>query len=210
MAAQDGNDCLHLLNSYLYQPDIKILLQNRGRIFLSVHVLLNQKWNLYMAIHHHSFDFEVFENITQLNDDDVHLLLQARDVTERAYAPYSRFHVGAAARLQYGATIASTNQENASYPVGICAERTLLGTLSSIYPGVPVDTIAITYVNHATGGGDQPASPCGLCRQTLFEYEQRMGQPIRLILAGPTGVVVVIKSVKDLLPFGFGPDDLKR
>lgn len=163
-----------------------------------------------MAIHNHSFAFEVLDNITQLTDDDMQLLLQAREATERAYAPYSQFHVAAAARLQNGATVASTNQENASYPVGICAERTLLGTLSSIHPGVPVDTIAITYVNHATGGGDQPASPCGLCRQTLFEYEQRMGHPIRLILAGPQGKIVIINSVKDLLPFGFGPDDLKR
>lgn len=163
-----------------------------------------------MAIQHYSFDFEVFENITQLTDDDLQLLLQAREATDRAYAPYSKFHVGAAARLQNGGTVSATNQENASYPVGICAERTLLSTLSSIHSGIPVVTIAITYVNHATGGGDQPASPCGLCRQTLLEYEQRMGHPIRLILAGPEGSIVIINRAKDLLPFGFGPDDLKR
>jgi cytidine deaminase len=163
-----------------------------------------------MAVHTHSFAFELLDNKDQLTDTDKQLLLLASEATEFAYAPYSHFHVGAAARLQNGATVASTNQENASYPVGICAERTLLGTLSSIHPNVPVETIAITYINYATGNGDQPASPCGLCRQSLFEYEQRMGHPIRVILAGPEGVVLIINSVKDLLPFGFGPDDLKR
>ena len=162
-----------------------------------------------MAKHTHEFEFEVLEQELDMNEADRQLLTRARNTTPQAYAPYSRFHVAAAARLKNGEIVTSTNQENASYPVGICAERTLLGTLSSLYPNLPVDTIAITYVNHATGNSHTPASPCGLCRQSLYEYEQRVSHPIRLILAGATGKVLIIHQVRDLLPFGFGPDDLK-
>ena len=163
-----------------------------------------------MTIHTHAFDYVELNDPLELNETDRALLQQAHDATQNAYAPYSRFHVAAVARLQNGATIASTNQENASYPVGLCAERTLLGALSAMHPGQVVDTIAISYFNHNTeNGGNHPASPCGLCRQSLLEYEQRLGAPIRLILAGPTGPIWIISKVKDLLPFGFGPADLK-
>ena len=162
-----------------------------------------------MARHTHQFEFEVLDHEVELEDTDRYLLQKAKETTEQAYAPYSRFHVAAAARLTSGDIVCATNQENASYPVGICAERALLSTLSATHPNIPIDTIAITYLNHATGNSNTPASPCGLCRQTLFEYEQRMGHPIRLILAGETGKVLVVKSIGDLLPFGFGPDDLK-
>jgi cytidine deaminase len=163
-----------------------------------------------MPIHTHSFDYLELHTESELNDADRVLLQQAHDATKNAYAPYSHFHVAAVARLHNGATIATTNQENASYPVGLCAERTLLGALSAMHPGEAVDTIAITYYNHQTDkGGHHPASPCGLCRQSLLEYEQRLGKPIRLILAGPNGPIWIINKVKDLLPFGFGPADLK-
>lgn len=163
-----------------------------------------------MAIHTHTFDYLELNDASELNEADRALIRQAHDATKNAYAPYSHFHVAAVARLHSGATIAATNQENASYPVGLCAERTLLGALSAMHPGEAVDTIAITYYNHQTNkGGNHPASPCGLCRQSLLEYEQRLGKPIRLILAGPNGPIWVINKVKDLLPFGFGPADLK-
>lgn len=161
-----------------------------------------------MPVHTHAFDYEVFNTPEDLNDTDRALLQKAHDSTALAYAPYSKFHVAAVARMKNGAILAATNQENASYPVGLCAERTLLGALSAMHPGVAVDTIAISYYNHASDGGNHPASPCGLCRQTLLEYEQRLGHPIRLILAGPAGPIWIIKKVKDLLPFGFGPADL--
>jgi cytidine deaminase len=161
-----------------------------------------------MPVHTHAFNYEVFDSPEGLSETDRFLLQKAHDATTLAYAPYSKFHVAAVARLQNGATIAATNQENASYPVGLCAERTLLGALSAMHPGEIVDTIAISYYNHAAGGGNHPASPCGLCRQTLLEYEQRLKHPIRLILAGPEGPIWIIRQVKDLLPFGFGPADL--
>lgn len=157
----------------------------------------------------YSFNYEWLNDETEMNADDRALLVEAKKATVNAYAPYSHFHVAAAARLNNGKIVAATNQENASYPVGICAERTLMGTLSSLFPNEPIDTMAVTYVNHNSGIGDKPITPCGLCRQSLLEYEQRLGQPMKLILAGPTGPVMILKSAGALLPFGFGPDDLK-
>jgi cytidine deaminase len=156
----------------------------------------------------HSFSFESLDSDEGLNEADRSLLQTARKATANAYAPYSHFEVAAAARLQNGAIVQGTNQENASYPVGICAERTLLSALSSLHPNVPVDTIAISYHN-LNGTSHRPASPCGLCRQSLLEYETRMKSPIRLILSGQSGKVIIIHSASDLLPFSFTSEDLK-
>ena len=132
----------------------------------------------------------------------------ARKVTTKAYAPYSKFLVGAVAKLVNGETVSGTNQENASYPVGICAERVLLSAASMLYTDVAIDTIAITYHN-LNGESSKPVSPCGMCRQALKEYEERTGQPIRLILAGMTGKVFIIERSTQLLPFSFGGADMK-
>ncbi len=161
-----------------------------------------------MATYQHQFEFEEFENEDDLNERDRTLLQEARQHTRSAYAPYSRFLVAAVARTINGKIVRGTNQENASYPVGICAERVLLSTLSSICPDEPVDTIAISYQN-LDGESNNPASPCGLCRQSLVEYEYRLHHPIRLILAGQEGKILVLKNAKDLLPFTFTPEDLK-
>src|SRR5687768_14349203 len=153
------------------------------------------------------FSYEVYNDSSELSEQDAWLLGEARTVTEHAYAPYSNFHVGAVAILENGEIVAGTNQENASYPVGICAERVLLGSVATIHPKVPVNTIAISY-NSSLVKSDHPISPCGMCRQTLLEYETRMGQPIRLILGGQEGKVYIIDTAKSLLPFAFTSDEL--
>ncbi len=155
-----------------------------------------------------SFSFEVYNSIDELNPADALLLNQAKAVTKNAYAPYSHFYVGAVAALANGAFIKGTNQENASYPVGICAERVLLSSASSQYPGVAIETIAISY-NNENGESNKPVSPCGICRQTLAEYEERQQQPIRLILSGLEGKVFIIPNATLLLPLSFGRNDLK-
>src|SRR5690349_5518361 len=116
------------------------------------------------------FSFEVYDSIDELNADDQQLLIEARNVTGQAYAPYSNFHVGAAAKLENGKIVTGTNQENASYPIGICAERVLLSAVSSLYPGIPVETMAISYQSKKRKS-DHPISPCGMCRQALVEFE---------------------------------------
>ncbi|MGN6558915.1 MAG: cytidine deaminase [Ginsengibacter sp.] len=154
------------------------------------------------------FDFKVYNSVEELNEKDADLLKEARKVTDFAYAPYSSFKVGAFARLVNGEMISGTNQENAAYPAGICAERTLMSTASSLYPGVGIDTIAISY-NNLRGENNRPVSPCGICRQSFIEFQQRTKNPIRIILSGLEGEVYVIENAENLLPLVFGADDLQ-
>lgn len=154
------------------------------------------------------FGFDVYETSDDLEPAYKELMEAAREVTKKAYAPYSNFRVGAVAKLKNGQTISGTNQENASYPVGICAERVLLSSAAMLYTDVPVDTMAIAYDN-INGESNKPVSPCGMCRQFIAEYETRTKQPIRLILGGLTGKVYIIEKAGLLLPLSFGSDDLK-
>ncbi|MFW2476931.1 MAG: cytidine deaminase [Sediminibacterium sp.] len=153
------------------------------------------------------FSFEVFETEAQLNERDAALLKIARETTKMAYAPYSQFNVGAVARMANGEIIRGTNQENASFPVGICAERVLLSNAAMQYPGVAIESIAISYDN-TNGQSQHPISPCGICRQSLLEYELRVKQPIRLILGGLSGKVYVIPQASSLLPLSFTSADM--
>jgi cytidine deaminase len=159
----------------------------------------------------YDFKFTEYDSAADLSKDDLSLLEQARKVTATAYAPYSHFHVGAAATLENGETLLGTNQENASYPVGICAERALLSAAGSIHPGKPIHTMAISYNNKNEGEkSNRPVSPCGMCRQALVEFENRTHQPIRLILSGMEGKVIIIERASMLLPFSFNGEDLKH
>jgi len=153
------------------------------------------------------FVFESYDSSDELDTADAWLVNEARKVTASAYAPYSHFHVGAIARLANGETVAGTNQENASYPVGLCAERVLLASAASLYPNIPIDTIAVSY-NNINGKSSHPISPCGICRQTLSEYQERIKQPIRLILSGMEGKVFIVANSNDLLPLSFGSGDM--
>ncbi len=155
------------------------------------------------------FFYIEYLQLDELNDDDAALLKMAIETTKNAYAPYSKFNVGAAAKFITGQFITGTNQENASYPVGICAERVLLSAASSIYPGIGIETLAISY-NNIQGESNQPISPCGICRQTLAEFEIRTQQTIRILLSGMEGKVIEIKSATDLLPLSFSGTDLLK
>jgi len=156
----------------------------------------------------YQFSYKVYPSDKELSQQDAMLLAEARQVTQKAYAPYSNFNVGAVAKLSNGELIAGTNQENASYPVGICAERSLLATVGTLYPNIAIDTIAISYDNK-NGESIEPISPCGICRQSLVEYEKRSNKNIRLILSGMEGEVFVIEKASQLLPLSFDGDDLK-
>ena len=156
----------------------------------------------------YNIGFEMFDDISALTKDDAALLEAARKITQKAYAPYSNFLVGAAAVFNNGEKVYGTNQENASYPVGICAERVLLASAASLYPNIAIDTIAISYDN-TRGESSHPISPCGMCRQSLVEYEERVKQPIRLILSGLDGKVFIIEKANALLPLSFGSVDLR-
>ena len=155
----------------------------------------------------YSFAYEVYNSIDDLNKEDAWLLQHAKETSKMAYAPYSNFQVGAAARLLNGEIVKGTNQENASYPVGICAERVLLSAAATLHPQVPIESIAVSYRSTAVKS-DHPITPCGICRQSLQEYEQRVHNPIRLILGGMDGKVIVIEKASMLLPLSFTASDL--
>jgi cytidine deaminase len=161
-----------------------------------------------MKEHKFEFNYKVYDNISELPEEHQWLLSEAREVTADAYAPYSNFHVGAVARMANGEIVAGSNQENASFPVGLCAERVLLASISSIFPKVPIDTIAISYKSEHQKS-DHPISPCGICRQSLQEFESRVKHPVQLILGGMEGPVYVIDSASRLLPLAFTSEELR-
>jgi cytidine deaminase len=132
---------------------------------------------------------------------DSALLHEAANAARNAYAPYSKFNVGAAVLLSNGEIICGSNQENAAFPSGLCAERVALCYAGSRYPNAAIKAIAVT---SSINGKENPAPvyPCGNCRQVLLECEKRSGNPIKVIMGSATKVQVV-HSIKDLLPLSF-------
>jgi cytidine deaminase len=142
-----------------------------------------------------------FENIDELPVNDQNLLLEARRITGQAYAPYSGFHVGAAVLLENGLIVSGNNQENSAYPSGLCAERVALFYANANYPDSGVKTIAISAAKNDVLV-NEPVKPCGSCRQALAETEVRFKAPIRIILDGQDGILV-LNGVESLLPLSF-------
>lgn len=136
----------------------------------------------------------------ELSDTDRKLVDTAKEMTRNSYAPYSRFHVGAAILMDNGVIVRGSNQENVAYPSGTCAERTACFQASAIYPGVPMRKIAIAAATEQ-GFQKNPISPCGACRQALAEYEAKFG-PIEVLLYGEDAVYR-LPSVASLLPLTF-------
>ena len=144
----------------------------------------------------------------ELSAEEQQLVEAAKEATTRSYAPYSHFHVGAAALLANGEIISGTNQENAAYPSGICAERTTLFYANSQHPQQAVKALAIAARTSEGHWTETPISPCGACRQVMTETENRYEKPMKVLLCS-VQEVFVIESAKDLLPVSFGSEDLK-
>lgn len=138
----------------------------------------------------------------ELDAADRDLVTAARQAISRAYAPYSKFKVGAAIRLDDGTIIEGSNQENAAYPSGICAERTAAFYANSKHPGVPFQAIAIAAIGTDDQPTEDPTAPCCGCRQVLLEYEKLAGHPVKVILAGKDKIYI-LESVKALVPLAF-------
>jgi cytidine deaminase len=150
---------------------------------------------------------KVFKQLHELKSADEALMQAAKRALNDAYAPYSAFKVAAAVLLENGEILTGTNQENASFPAGICAEGTVLSAVSAMYPGVTIKKMAITVKNtrHAV---TYPVAPCGICRQRILEYETRFNSNIEIILMGEEGEIYSVNTVKDLLPLCFSKADL--
>jgi cytidine deaminase len=153
--------------------------------------------------------YELYESSDQLSLEDQELLKQAMNATSSAYAPYSEFHVGAAVLMENNEVVLGSNQENAAYPSGLCAERVAVFAAASQYPDVKIKSIAIT-AKFNDGSEFLSVSPCGDCRQVMAEYEHRFGTGIRLILTGPDDAVIVIPNIRTLLPLMFNSEHLKK
>ena len=134
------------------------------------------------------------------------LVEKAKAMTQNAYCPYSRFHVGAAALLADGQVVKGSNQENAAYPSGLCAERTTLFAANANHPNTPVTALAIACYTHGHFTKDA-ASPCGACRQVMLETEHRYGLPMKVVLYGED-MCYVFNSAADLLPLNFVAESL--
>ncbi len=144
----------------------------------------------------------IYEDVSELPSDVQILMNKAVEARNQAYAPYSKFKVGAALLLENNQVILGNNQENAAYPSGMCAERVAIWKAGSDYPGVKVKQLVITASSTNTKV-DRPVGPCGACRQTLSEYEINQKEPIEIYFMGEVGKVVKTASLLSLLPFSF-------
>jgi cytidine deaminase len=152
-------------------------------------------------------EVKTFSDRTKLPIAEADLLNMAHEAAKQAYAPYSKFKVGAAILLKNGQIITGNNQENAVYPSGMCAERVALYYAASQFPDTPITKIAITAIG-SENEVDRPVPPCGNCRQAILEYEIKFGEPIEIIMAGEKGEVYIVGSVAELLPLSFSSDFL--
>jgi len=147
-------------------------------------------------------ELTVFESLQELPQSIQELMHKAQEARERAYAPYSRFKVGAALELDNGEIVLGNNQENAAFPSGLCAERVAAFHAGATYPYVSFKVMALT-VRSLVKEVNVPTPPCGACRQALAEYEVNQKSPITLYFMGETGKIVRANAVKDLLPLIF-------
>jgi cytidine deaminase len=147
--------------------------------------------------------YEHLSNWKDLADEEKQLVEKAISASENAYAPYSKFNVGAAALLANGEIVTGSNQENIAYPSGLCAERVTLFYAGANFPTESVESICIVAKGDLLPK-DQILSPCGACRQVMMESESRQGQKIKVILVNQNEEVIVFDSVLDLLPLAFG------
>lgn len=144
----------------------------------------------------------VYDNIEELPEEAFSLMQKAIEAREKAYAPYSNFNVGAAILLDNGEIITGNNQENASYPSGLCAERTAIYYAGSQYPNAKVIRMAII-AGSKLNKTNEPIPPCGACRQAIAEYEIKQDSPIEIYFMGEIGKVAKSSSLSNLLPLGF-------
>jgi cytidine deaminase len=144
----------------------------------------------------------IFENIKELPKDVFFLMQKAVEAREKAYAPYSNFNVGAAILLDNNEVVLGSNQENASYPSGLCAERTAIYYAGSQFPESKIIRMAIT-AGSKNKKTTSPIPPCGACRQAIAEYEIKQETPIEIYFMGETGAVAKSNSLANLLPLVF-------
>ncbi|WP_413513827.1 cytidine deaminase [Myroides odoratus] len=151
--------------------------------------------------------FVEYESIHELEQQDQKLMEQAIGIRKNAYAPYSKFRVGAALLLEDGTIVLGSNQENAAFPSGLCAERTAIFQAGALYPHQRILKIAISATSDLKVT-NHPIPPCGACRQSILEYEVKQAQPIEMFFMGAEGIVCYSPSLLNMLPFHFDAKSL--
>jgi len=146
--------------------------------------------------------FTVFQSVDELPQEIQSLMQQAIAVRKNAYAPYSKFKVGTALLLDNGKVVLGSNQENAAYPSGLCAERVAIFQSGAIYPDAKIIKMAISAAS-GTNQTTTPIPPCGSCRQSIYEYEFKQNTPIAIYFMGESGEIYKSDSIKNLLPLSF-------
>jgi cytidine deaminase len=149
---------------------------------------------------------EVYDNIEALNKEQQQLIDAAIKALDTAYAPYSQFKVGAALLMEDGSIVSGSNQENAAYPSGLCAERVAFFTAGSQFPGKVIKSVAIT----TSYPLEQPIAPCGACRQVMAEYELKQKSPVSVLLHSENAKIYHIESCQSLLPLYFSGEWLMK
>ena len=152
-------------------------------------------------------ELTIFKDISELDNGARALMQAAFEARDKAYAPYSNFNVGAAILLENGEIVSGSNQENASYPSGLCAERTAIYYAGAKYPKVKIRVLAISASSN-NKETVKPIPPCGACRQAILEYELEQKEPIEIYFMGKSGEVAKSDSIVNLLPFIFSKDEL--
>lgn len=156
-----------------------------------------------------NIQYELHENLDSVPTEWQNLIEHAKKITQYAYAPYSKFKVGAAVLLDNGVIVTGNNQENMAFPSGLCAERVAVFYAGAQYPYHTIKAIAIA-VSPETFKVNEPLAPCGSCRQALLEYELKQTEPIQVLLSGQDGSVIHINGIKSLLPLHFIEERLKK
>ena len=146
--------------------------------------------------------FSVFQSVEELPQEVQSLMQQAKEIRKKAYAPYSKFRVGVALLLDNGKIVLGSNQENAAYPSGLCAERVTIFQAGAIYSDAKILKLAISAASD-TNKTNTPIPPCGACRQSISEYEFKQNTPIEIYFMGESGEVYMSDSIKNLLPLSF-------
>jgi cytidine deaminase len=154
-----------------------------------------------------AISYEYYKTFNELNEEDQALCLKAQEALKSSYSPYSGFRVGTAIRLKDGQVILGSNQENIAYPSGLCAERVALFSIGSTYPGVEIESMAITAFTERFEI-TKPVTSCGACLQVMAQFELRQQKPISVLFYCLNGEIIKVPDVKSLLPFGFIEDRL--
>lgn len=157
---------------------------------------------------YHTIPFQIFQ-VADLDKDDRLAVEEAIRQLTLSYAPYSHFQVGAGITLDDGSVLGGSNQENASYPLCMCAERVALYHFSAFKPGSQIKTLAITAQNHE-GLIERAVFPCGACRQVILEYERRQNSPIRILIYTRSGQTYIVEGATAILPFAFDESFLSK